>query len=227
MVHVALRRMCVLMLLDEIFFIMPIECIDQWYYSVQLYPYWFSAPDFAMMETKPEDLRNPENNPVSGLYIFLYTTINLFTETRTFLVYKNVSPTLVSLHLLQGLSHKECWDPLPKFQIYLILDGTWDFEFLSNFTGDADVAGTRTILWKPLLYTIQVYFKVHSLQGHLGSSVGLASDFSSGHDLMVHEFESCIGLCADSSEPGACFRFCVSLSLFPYPVLSFSKINKH
>ena len=57
------------------------------------------------------------------------------------------------------------------------------------------------------------------------------SDFSSGRDLMAHEFEPCIGFCADSSEHGACFRFCVSLSLFPSPVhtlsLSPSKINKH
>ena len=35
----------------------------------------------------------------------------------------------------------------------------------------------------------------------------------SGHDLTAHEFEPHIGLCADSSEPGACFGFCVSLSL--------------
>ena len=35
----------------------------------------------------------------------------------------------------------------------------------------------------------------------------------SGQDLTVHEFEPRVGLCADSSEPGACFRFCVSLSL--------------
>ena len=48
--------------------------------------------------------------------------------------------------------------------------------------------------------------------------------------LVVHEFEPRVGLCADSSEPGACFRFCVSLSLWPSPVhalsLSVSKINK-
>ena len=37
----------------------------------------------------------------------------------------------------------------------------------------------------------------------------------SGHDLAVSEFESRVGVCADSSEPGACFRFCVSLSLCP------------
>ena len=43
----------------------------------------------------------------------------------------------------------------------------------------------------------------------------------------VREFESCIGLCADSSEPGACFRFCVSLSLtLPRSCsVSVSKIN--
>ena len=55
-------------------------------------------------------------------------------------------------------------------------------------------------------------------------------DVSSGHDLTVREFEPRVGLCADSSQPGACFRFCVSLSLWPSPVhalfLSVSKINK-
>ena len=56
-----------------------------------------------------------------------------------------------------------------------------------------------------------------------------ASDFSSGHDLVVPKFQPCVGLCADSSEPGASFRFCVSLSL-PLSgahTLSLSKINKH
>ena len=55
-------------------------------------------------------------------------------------------------------------------------------------------------------------------------------DLSSGHDLTVREFEPCIRLCADSSESGACFGFCVSLSLCPSPAhtlsLSVSKINK-
>ena len=37
------------------------------------------------------------------------------------------------------------------------------------------------------------------------------TSFSSGH--MVHEFGPRIELCADSSEPGAFFGFCVSLSL--------------
>ena len=39
----------------------------------------------------------------------------------------------------------------------------------------------------------------------------------SGHDLTVHELEPRVRLCADSSEPGVCFGFCVSLSLCPSP----------
>ena len=46
----------------------------------------------------------------------------------------------------------------------------------------------------------------------------LSTHFSSGHDLMVCEFEPCVRLCADSSEPGACFGFCVSLSLSTPPL---------
>ena len=49
--------------------------------------------------------------------------------------------------------------------------------------------------------------------GCLGGSVGWASDFGSGHDLTIREFKPRIRLCADSSEPGACLGFCVSLSL--------------
>ena len=50
-------------------------------------------------------------------------------------------------------------------------------------------------------------------RGRLGGSVGEASDFGSGHALTVREFEPHVELCADSSDPGACFRFCVSLPL--------------
>ena len=53
------------------------------------------------------------------------------------------------------------------------------------------------------------------IQWRLGGSVGWVSNFGSGHDLAVHEFEPHVGLCADSSEPGTCFEFCVSLSLCP------------
>ena len=76
-----------------------------------------------------------------------------------------------------------------------------------------------------------MYQEKKERQGHLGGSVGFwVSDFSSGPDLTVREFEPHVGLCADSSEPGACFGFCVSLSFCPSPAhaLSFSvsKINK-
>ena len=63
--------------------------------------------------------------------------------------------------------------------------------------------------------------------GRLGGSVSWAPDFGSGHDLTVREFQPPIGLCADHSEPGACFGFCVSLSASPLsslmPFLSLSQ----
>ena len=52
------------------------------------------------------------------------------------------------------------------------------------------------------------------------------SDFGSGNDLTVPEFEPRTGLCADNSEPGVCFRFCVSLPLFPYPAHTVSLFQK-
>ena len=58
--------------------------------------------------------------------------------------------------------------------------------------------------------------------GRLGGSVGWASDFGLGHDLTACQFEPRVGLCADSSQPGACFGFCVSLSLCPSPAHALS-----
>ena len=59
----------------------------------------------------------------------------------------------------------------------------------------------------------------------------LSVQLQPGHDLAVCEFEPRVGLWADGSEPGTCFRFCVSLSLCPSPVhalsLSVPKINKN
>ena len=43
-----------------------------------------------------------------------------------------------------------------------------------------------------------------------------------GHDLALPEFKPRVGLWADGSEPGACFGFCVSLSLCPSPVHALS-----
>ena len=54
-----------------------------------------------------------------------------------------------------------------------------------------------------------------------------ASDCGSSHDLAVRGFEPHVGLCPDSSEPGACFGFCVSLSLCPSPARTLSlSLNK-
>ena len=75
---------------------------------------------------------------------------------------------------------------------------------------------TLTPNWKPCLnpvgsgdprswFLLSLTLKV-PCQGSLGGSVGWASDFGSGHDLVVCEFKPRIRLCADSSEPGACFE---------------------
>ena len=56
-----------------------------------------------------------------------------------------------------------------------------------------------------------------TLEGRLDGSVSWPSDLGSGHDLMVCGFEPCVRFCADSSEPGTCFRVYVSLSPCPSP----------
>ena len=63
--------------------------------------------------------------------------------------------------------------------------------------------------------------------GRLGRLSHKMRGFSSGHDLAAREFKPHVGLCADGSEPGACFGFWVSVSLCPSPTcaLSLSKIN--
>ena len=79
----------------------------------------------------------------------------------------------------------------------------------------------RAVIWMDL---------ENIMLGCLGGSVGEAADFGSGHDLAVRGFEPRVGLCADSSEPGTCFGFCVSLSLCPSPThalsLALKKMNK-
>ena len=52
--------------------------------------------------------------------------------------------------------------------------------------------------------------EVKIVEGRWGGSVSRASGFSSGHDLTACELEPRVGLCADSSEPGARFGFRVS-----------------
>ena len=64
------------------------------------------------------------------------------------------------------------------------------------------------------------------MTGEPGWLSRLSVDFGSGHDLTVCEFEPRVGLCADSSEPGACFGFCVSLSGLPLLMLALSLSQK-
>ena len=60
----------------------------------------------------------------------------------------------------------------------------------------------------------------------MGGSVHYMSNFGSGHDFTVCGFKPCIWLCADSLEPGGCFRSCVSLSVCPSPTHKYlSNIN--
>ncbi|XP_049509020.1 nucleoporin Nup43 isoform X2 [Panthera uncia] len=72
--------------------------------------------------------------------------------------------------------------------------------------------------------------KAHEAERAPGWHSRLGVRLQPGHDLTVREFEPRVGLWADGSEPGACFQFCVSLSLCPSPVhvlsLSVPKINK-
>ena len=82
----------------------------------------------------------------------------------------------------------------------------------------------RIHIWKERL-SHTVSFKKIKWQGHLGGSVGWASDFGSGHDLTACKFEPCIRLCAHSSESGACFGLCLPLSAPPPLALCLSKIK--
>ena len=58
---------------------------------------------------------------------------------------------------------------------------------------------------------LRFVIKTLPAMGRRGGSVGQTSDFSSGHDLTVHETEPLTGLCTDNG--GACLGFSVSLSL--------------
>ena len=107
--------------------------------------------------------------------------------------------------------------------------------FTDESQGSRKVCGTLgsaiTYLFNEWLSNSILFYMKNVVGGRLGGLVGWASDFSSGHDLKVLGFKPRVGLCADSSEPGACFGSCVSLSLCPTPAhalsLSLSKINKH
>ena len=62
-----------------------------------------------------------------------------------------------------------------------------------------------------------------SILGAPGWCSRLSVRLQPGHDLAVREFEPRVRLWADGSEPGACFRFCVSFSLCPSPTRALSQ----
>ena len=65
------------------------------------------------------------------------------------------------------------------------------------------ILNIKILTWKSsrgLVEGLHFLYKSELYRGCLGSSVSWASDFSSGHDLMVPEFEPRIGLCANSLE---------------------------
>ena len=69
-------------------------------------------------------------------------------------------------------------------------------------------------------------FKKKKILGHLGGSVGWVSNFGSGRDLTVCEFEPHIRLWADSLEP-ALVSVSSSLSAPPLLALSLSLFHKN
>ena len=72
---------------------------------------------------------------------------------------------------------------------------------------------------------IKTKYSLKPLEGRASgwlSWVNVALDFGSGHNLTVRGFKPCVRLCADRSEPGACFGFCVSLSVCLSPVHALS-----
>ena len=86
------------------------------------------------------------------------------------------------------------------------------------------IPGTNSHLGAIQKPTQSHLIKTKDILGRLGSSVGEASDFGSGHAITVGGFEPRFGLCADSSE-----LWILSPSLCPSPThtLCLSKINKH
>ena len=92
---------------------------------------------------------------------------------------------------------------------------------------------SSVFLWETGRCATQTFLREDLLPAHKKcgpGAPGWRSRLQPGHDLAVHELEPRVGLWADGSEPGACFRFCVSLSLCPSPVhalsLSVPKIDK-
>ena len=137
----------------------------------------------------------------------------------------------------------------PKSIFTRILELPREFFFQRNLPSPNRVASANLAVWGKgnvgiimkipgRRYTEQSVPLLLRLTGGLEESLPWAPGWHSwlsvriqpAHDLAVREFEPRVRLWADGWEPGACFRFCVSLSLCPSPVhalsLSVPKINK-
>ena len=72
------------------------------------------------------------------------------------------------------------------------------------------LSGKLPVMTRPAIYSVET-------MGHLGGSVGYVSDFGLGHDFSIPKYEPHVGLCADSSEPGAYSGFCAPSLSLPLP----------
>ena len=82
--------------------------------------------------------------------------------------------------------------------------------------------------YDPVILLLGIYPKKIKTLTQGASVKRLTLDFSSGHDT-IHEFEPCIGLCADSVEPAWDLSLPVSLCLSTTCIFTLSlslKVNK-
>ena len=125
--------------------------------------------------------------------------------------------------------HRHVWKmlrfgPLPhSFIQKQVYSRKCKLAYCDNEVGVGDGGVDCNVVWRNLVDKENVL-----IVGCLGGSVSWASNFGSGHDLMDSRVWAPHR--ALSWQLGACFRFCVSLSLCPSPAhavaLSLSQKNK-
>ena len=99
------------------------------------------------------------------------------------------------------------------------------FQFLCLYSSHTDPFSGQVGEGRPKLNSSPVKSSLKNGNKEGGAWVTQLSvqlDLGSGHRLTALEIKPRVRLCADSSEPGACFRICVSLSLCPSPTHALS-----
>ena len=86
-----------------------------------------------------------------------------------------------------------------------------------DLAADLGLPELRTLRWNVEARSLPEFLCTQKTSN--SGAPGWLRRLSLGHDLVVRGFEAHVGVCADSSEPGACFGFCVSFStsLCPCP----------